>query len=140
MKKKRIVKKYKIKTRKFTKNRKSLLKNMLIKTREETMKRIYQEMAERKDELSEDRNQAPLDLGDLSSLDFQQSMENTLLSRETEFLNRLDKALERLKQGSYGICQVCHKEISLVRLQAMPFAENCINCQSTRETRPKKIS
>jgi len=120
--------------RKIEKTRKAKLKSMLVAMRDDITKRIFEEMGSKKDELSDDRNQAPMDSGDLSTLDFQQSMENTLLSHETEHLNRVNSALDRLKQGTYGVCLNCGKEINLVRLQAVPFVEYCVSCQGKKES------
>ncbi len=119
--------------KKLAKDRKQMLKKLLLDLREDFSKRIHHEMDTKKNELSDDRNQAPMDFGDLSSMEFEQSMESTLLNRETEIWNRIDLALERLKQGSYGICENCKKEISLARLRAMPFVEYCVLCQGSKE-------
>ena len=45
----------------------------------------------------------------------------------------LDDALERLRQGLYGVCDECGEEISLERLRIMPFTAYCIDCQHQRE-------
>ena len=41
-------------------------------------------------------------------------------------LRRIDKALARLADGSYGVCFTCGNEIAIPRLEALPFAEECI--------------
>lgn len=43
-------------------------------------------------------------------------------------LRLIQKALQRLKDGSYGTCSACHGQIALARLEAMPFASLCIDC------------
>src|SRR5690606_409462 len=48
-------------------------------------------------------------------------------------IERINKALARLDHGTYGICLDCGQAISAERLQALPYAELCINCQSNRE-------
>jgi RNA polymerase-binding transcription factor DksA len=45
-----------------------------------------------------------------------------------ESLDDVDKALERLAEGSYGICERCGKPISEARLEAMPTARRCLDC------------
>jgi RNA polymerase-binding transcription factor DksA len=45
-----------------------------------------------------------------------------------EELLQIDKALDRLEQGIYGICLACDKEISSERLEILPFTSNCIDC------------
>lgn len=53
-------------------------------------------------------------------------------------IERINKALARLDHGTYGICLDCGQAISAERLQALPYAELCINCQSNRERKPYK--
>jgi len=55
----------------------------------------------------------------------QEAKVNRLESQITE----VDKALKRIKDGSYGICTNCGEAINPERLEALPFAEFCINCQ-----------
>lgn len=57
----------------------------------------------------------------------------TLLSRETQLLKELDTALERVRSGSYGKCELCGEDISPARLEALPFATLCVKCQSESE-------
>jgi DnaK suppressor protein len=51
-------------------------------------------------------------------------------------LNQVERAMTRLKQGTYGICEVCQERISLARLKAVPYSTTCINCQRKIETSP----
>ncbi|MEI6125360.1 MAG: TraR/DksA family transcriptional regulator, partial [Pseudomonadota bacterium] len=44
-------------------------------------------------------------------------------------------ALEKLEDGSYGICEECGEEINKKRLKVLPFAKYCVNCQSDIEKR-----
>lgn len=45
-------------------------------------------------------------------------------------LRRIAKALTRIDEGVYGLCVTCGKEIALPRLEAIPFAEECVSCAS----------
>jgi RNA polymerase-binding protein DksA len=54
-------------------------------------------------------------------------------SREGKYLTYLDRALERIKAGTYGICQECGEPISKARLEAVPTATLCIACKSKKE-------
>jgi DnaK suppressor protein len=51
------------------------------------------------------------------------------LDREATLLNDVREALERISDGSYGICMNCEREISRGRLNAVPWAAYCIRCQ-----------
>lgn len=44
-------------------------------------------------------------------------------------LKRVEKALKRFEKGTYGLCVDCGKEISEERLEVVPFAERCIECE-----------
>jgi len=62
-------------------------------------------------------------------------LENTLelLEGERNILNDIDRALERLEKGTYGLCESCQKHISLKRLQAIPWTRFCVNCADKKE-------
>jgi DnaK suppressor protein len=55
-----------------------------------------------------------------------------LAARAEDRLNDIHAALERLDEGTYGICGKCHREIDLARLRAVPFAPLCADCQKAR--------
>ena len=48
-------------------------------------------------------------------------------------LRKIEYALQRISTGDFGICSICEDPISLKRLQAMPWATNCIQCQEQSE-------
>jgi DnaK suppressor protein len=57
---------------------------------------------------------------------------------QSEELRSIDVALKKIKEGTYGICEICGKDISIARLKAVPFARLCISCQETEEKRMKE--
>jgi DnaK suppressor protein len=52
-----------------------------------------------------------------------------ILDRETALARRLRSAIDRIQNGTHGICLECEEEISPKRLKAIPWAELCIDCQ-----------
>jgi DnaK suppressor protein len=48
-------------------------------------------------------------------------------------LQLVTEALERLKNGSYGLCVACQEEVQMKRLEAVPWARHCIECQEKQE-------
>lgn len=54
-------------------------------------------------------------------------------SRESALLQDVSDALERIRNGSYGICEPCGREIPRKRLEAFPSARFCVECQSKLE-------
>jgi DnaK suppressor protein len=54
-------------------------------------------------------------------------------SAERAFLQLIDESLKRIKAGDYGLCANCEEEINQKRLDAVPWAKYCINCQEKQE-------
>jgi DnaK suppressor protein len=54
----------------------------------------------------------------------------SLLNRDTQMSRRVQHALRRMEDGTYGICLACEEPISVKRLHAVPWAELCLSCQS----------
>jgi DnaK suppressor protein len=57
----------------------------------------------------------------------------SLITRETQSLKELDAALERIRDATYGKCDICGGDIPPARLQALPFATLCVKCQAEAE-------
>lgn len=74
----------------------------------------------------------PADEADISSSTIGQSLTIRLLSREAALLNKIEKALNKIECGSFGICESCDDAIDLKRLKARPVAELCIKCKEVR--------
>jgi len=53
-------------------------------------------------------------------------------------LNRIAKALDQIKNGSFGSCAGCGEEIPMARLEAYPFADRCIRCATAEEAKNKR--
>ena len=56
-----------------------------------------------------------------------------------ERANRLAEALERLKEGEYGICEECGEAIAPARLKAMPEVTTCVRCQDRLERSARRL-
>jgi DnaK suppressor protein len=56
-----------------------------------------------------------------------------LASNEREVLNKIDLALKKIGDKSFGICVECKKSIAIARLKAIPYAETCLKCQEKIE-------
>jgi DnaK suppressor protein len=63
----------------------------------------------------------------------QDEINSQLAEVESRELSQIEKALERMKGGQYGVCEVCGGKIKLERLKALPYATLCIDCQREME-------
>lgn len=61
-----------------------------------------------------------------------------LRDRERKLLTKIDEALARIRDGSYGRCEECGGEIGLQRLRARPVTTLCIACKSAQEEREQR--
>lgn len=57
--------------------------------------------------------------------------------RESRLFKKIISALDRIKDGSYGICEMCEEQISINRLKARPVTTYCIRCKAQLETMEK---
>jgi DnaK suppressor protein len=70
---------------------------------------------------------------DLASSEYIQSFTFRLRGRERVFLDKIDKALEKITEGTFGICEECEEPIAVKRLEARPETTLCIRCKEDQE-------
>jgi DnaK suppressor protein len=73
------------------------------------------------------------DEGDLSQEDRERAMNLKLLGRHSFMLKKIEGALYKIKNNTFGICDECDNEIDINRLKARPVATQCINCKEDAE-------
>ena len=78
-----------------------------------------------------------MDTYDLASEERDREINFILSDRERVKLKQIDDALERMDEGTYGICESCGLEIAEERLEAMPFSRLCRDCQQDEEREAK---
>jgi DnaK suppressor protein len=113
-------------------NRYNELRKMLEDRRRELMKDVQGKMRDVRS--SEGKDREVLDQGESSEVDIQEDIEFALIQMKSETLNKIDAALRRLEEDTYGNCFECGDEISGARLRALPFAVRCKDCEEARET------
>src|SRR5437588_10756067 len=74
---------------------------------------------------------------DLASSEYTQSMVFRLRDREKFLLKKIDDAMARIENGTFGICEICEEEISVKRLEARPVTTMCIRCKEEQEKQEK---
>jgi DnaK suppressor protein len=109
------------------------LRTILVELRDEILGKIAQEMGTKLDEDPRMSTLSTMDIGDLSQLDQDEDIDYALLNMHIERLREVEDALDRLEEGTYGICEDCGAAINLERLTVLPFTTCCVQCQERRE-------
>jgi DnaK suppressor protein len=78
------------------------------------------------------------DMGDQASAETDMNFMLRLRGREQRLLKKIDEALERIDNGTFGICDDCGYEIDLKRLEARPVTNMCIECKTIQEEEEKR--
>jgi DnaK suppressor protein len=117
--------------------RKASLKNARERLTE-MKKQILREISEDLRHGREGAKDDGMDTYDLASEERDREINFILSDREREKLQSVEEALERIEEGSYGMCDNCESEIAVGRLEAMPFTRLCVSCQAEREKEAKQ--
>lgn len=75
------------------------------------------------------------DQADTGSKTFEREHEMSLAASHREMLSQTERALKRIADGTYGICEICGNPIGKARLQAFPRATLCVTCKQRQERR-----
>jgi DnaK suppressor protein len=105
------------------------LRDVLIRRREALRRALAGDLSL----LKELREQSSGDVVDFALDSVQDEISSQLAEVESRELANIDNALERMREGAYGVCEGCGASIPLARLQALPYATCCINCQRELE-------
>jgi DnaK suppressor protein len=121
--------------------KKEVIPEATLEQDKEFFKKILLDMKQKLiEEISESRFSESLvpsaDIGDIidqAGDERERELSLLLTSREKEKLSAINEALEKIEEGTYGICEECGEKIGLGRLKAMPLAKFCVSCQSKFE-------
>jgi DnaK suppressor protein len=113
--------------------RKAALRKLLINKREEIVTEVKSVISKYIKGETRQLVDTALDDGDWSIVDLSEDISFKHMSTHRENLVKIDEALRKLTEGTYGICEDCGDEISEERLKILPFAIYCIDCQEKRE-------
>ena len=102
---------------------------ILIEKREEILKNAKRTLNE---DMTLDADDMPDEM-DLASSEYLQSFTFRLRGREKTFLKKIDHALAKIDEGTFGICEECEEPISAKRLEARPETTLCIRCKEDQE-------
>src|ERR1041385_2786467 len=101
----------------------------LLAKKEEILKNAKRTMNE---DMTLDTDDLPDEM-DLASSEYLQSFTFRLRGREKTFLKKIDHALAKIEEGTFGICEECEEPISVKRLEARPETTLCIRCKEDQE-------
>jgi DnaK suppressor protein len=113
-------------------------------TRKEAILNMHQVLIKRRDALrkalagdlsllKELRAQSSGDVVDAALDSVQDEISSQLAEVESRELARIENALQRMREGQYGVCELCGTNIPMARLNALPYATLCIKCQRDSE-------
>jgi DnaK suppressor protein len=118
------------------------MRKAFLKTARETLETMKKQLlAEIQHDLKQGRETSKdegMDTYDLASEEREREINFILTDRDRGKLQAIDDALDRMDEGTYGVCESCEQEIAEGRLQAMPFTRLCVQCQADRETEAKQ--
>jgi|SRR5579883_1962733 len=103
--------------------------NLLIEKKEEILKNAKRTLNQ---DMTLDADDLPDEM-DLASSEYIQSFTFRLRGREKTFLKKIDHALAKIDDGTFGICEECDEPISVKRLEARPETTLCIRCKEDQE-------
>lgn len=108
-------------------------RQILEEKRDAVIQRAQETMAQ---DMQLDQSELPDEM-DLASSEYMQSFTFRLRGRERVFLHKIEKALKKMEDGEFGVCEECGEEISIKRLEARPETELCIKCKEDQERKEK---
>ena len=117
----------------MTKDRHAELTSILEERRREIMDQVQEKIRDVRTESPNSPTQGVLDAAESSEADIQDEIEFALIQMKAETLHKIEEALPRLEEGTFGYCFECGEEISERRLRALPFAVRCKDCEEARE-------
>ncbi len=112
----------------------SVIRKKLVKQREELLSEagetINAKLGAEKESFPDPTDQAAAELDNNFLL--------RLRGREQKLLKKIDEAIARIDEGSYGICETCGGQIGIKRLEARPVTTLCIECKTEQEEAEKR--
>ncbi|HCY87690.1 MAG TPA: RNA polymerase-binding protein DksA [Desulfobacteraceae bacterium] len=76
---------------------------------------------------------------DRASHEAERSFELRIRDREHKLIKKIKKALTRIENGTFGVCDGCEEDISIARLKARPVTTQCIECKTREESMEKAL-
>ncbi len=119
------------------------MEKAMEKSEVENLKAILErQLRELQSDLSRDLASASApalaDINDQATLESERSFELRIKDRERKLVSKVQEALKKIADGTYGICESCGEPIGVKRLQARPVTSLCISCKSEMEAEERR--
>ena len=112
-------------------------KKLLLSVRERLVGKVDSMQGEAlkrsRQDASGDLSNVPIHMADVGTDNYERELMIELIESGEESVRNIDTALEKIEDGSFGICEICNKKINKERLKAVPHARLCIDCQREEE-------
>jgi DnaK suppressor protein len=109
------------------------LRRILDERRREIVTEVHGKIRDVRTEAANSPSHGVFDAAETSESDIQDDIEFALIQMKAETLHKIEEALRRLEENTFGYCFECGDEISERRLRALPFALRCKDCEEARE-------
>lgn len=113
------------------------LKKMLEEERTKIVRHLEQLSDSAEEDLQDPNMGDPVDI---ASQEISQSSIQKIGKRETYLLKKIDLALKKMEEGTYGECESCGEDIAVARLMARPVAQLCIDCKTEQENLERRYT
>lgn len=119
---------------------------MTDKSRKERIEEIKKKLLKQREQILNDAgltisnlpsNNNYAEIGDIATQEIDRSFLLRLRDRERKLLKKIEKTIEKIENGTYGICESCGAEIPIERLEARPVTDLCIQCKTEQEEAEK---
>jgi DnaK suppressor protein len=97
------------------------------------VKTLEDEACKKGSDAAGDLSTLPMHLADLGTDSHEQDISLGLMENESDEIQEIQEAFERIKDGSFGLCENCRKKIPKERLRAIPYARLCVSCKKKEE-------
>lgn len=112
-------------------------KKLLLSLREKLVGKVDSMQGEAlkrsRQDASGDLSNVPIHMADVGTDNYERDLMIELIQSGEESVRNIDTALEKIEDGTFGICESCGKKINKERLKAVPYATLCIDCKREEE-------
>jgi DnaK suppressor protein len=118
------------------------MKNKDLEFFRKMLNRQLEELTQKSDAAIAELLSSVVDTGDSvdrAELEFERDYSIRMLERENRLILKIKKALQKIEDRTFGICEGCGQEIDIKRLKSRPVAELCISCKTNQEKLEKLI-